>query len=159
MCVFKNHAFIYFLRPPSWSGTIIHYYVLCILIHVTYLWYLIMNYVFLIHCYVQYSVFLINATYSQHLVTKKAKAPSAKEKKARIRAFCLCRAPHWKHSSRARQGQLRGRDVGLGKIYHWLHNTLGWGRSHLIKGTVAWDFLVSFFFHETTPNRPMMNVK
>jgi hypothetical protein len=21
MCVFKNHAFIYFLRPPSWSGT------------------------------------------------------------------------------------------------------------------------------------------
>jgi hypothetical protein len=22
MCVFKNHAFIYFLRPPSWSGTI-----------------------------------------------------------------------------------------------------------------------------------------
>ncbi len=23
MCVFKNHAFIYFLRPPSWSGTII----------------------------------------------------------------------------------------------------------------------------------------
>ncbi len=23
MCVFKNHAFIYFLRPPSWSGTLI----------------------------------------------------------------------------------------------------------------------------------------
>ncbi len=23
MCVFKNHAFIYFLRPPSWSGTVI----------------------------------------------------------------------------------------------------------------------------------------
>jgi hypothetical protein len=23
MCVFKNHAFIYFLRPPSWSGTIL----------------------------------------------------------------------------------------------------------------------------------------
>ncbi len=22
MCVFKNHAFIYFLRPPSWSGTV-----------------------------------------------------------------------------------------------------------------------------------------
>jgi hypothetical protein len=22
MCVFKNHAFIYFLRPPSWSGTL-----------------------------------------------------------------------------------------------------------------------------------------
>ncbi len=22
MCVFKNHAFIYFLWPPSWSGTI-----------------------------------------------------------------------------------------------------------------------------------------
>ncbi len=22
MCAFKNHAFIYFLRPPSWSGTI-----------------------------------------------------------------------------------------------------------------------------------------
>ncbi len=21
MCVYKNHAFIYFLRPPSWSGT------------------------------------------------------------------------------------------------------------------------------------------
>jgi hypothetical protein len=21
MCVFKNHVFIYFLRPPSWSGT------------------------------------------------------------------------------------------------------------------------------------------
>ncbi len=27
MCVFKNHAFIYFLRPPSWSGTIIVYLV------------------------------------------------------------------------------------------------------------------------------------
>ncbi len=23
MCVFKNHAFIYFLRPPSWSGTLV----------------------------------------------------------------------------------------------------------------------------------------
>ncbi len=23
MCVFKNHAFIYFLRPPSWSGTVL----------------------------------------------------------------------------------------------------------------------------------------
>jgi hypothetical protein len=23
MCVFKNHAFIYFLRPPSWSGTMV----------------------------------------------------------------------------------------------------------------------------------------
>ncbi len=22
MCVYKNHAFIYFLRPPSWSGTV-----------------------------------------------------------------------------------------------------------------------------------------
>ncbi len=22
MCVFKNHAFIYFLRPPLWSGTL-----------------------------------------------------------------------------------------------------------------------------------------
>ncbi len=22
MCVFKNHVFIYFLRPPSWSGTL-----------------------------------------------------------------------------------------------------------------------------------------
>ncbi len=31
MCVFKNHAFIYFLRPPSWSGTILifHYYPCC----------------------------------------------------------------------------------------------------------------------------------
>ncbi len=26
MCVFKNHAFIYFLRPPSWSGTIPIFY-------------------------------------------------------------------------------------------------------------------------------------
>ncbi len=25
MCVFKNHAFIYFLRPPSWSGTLTIY--------------------------------------------------------------------------------------------------------------------------------------
>ncbi len=26
MCVFKNHAFIYFLRPPLWSGTVTIYY-------------------------------------------------------------------------------------------------------------------------------------
>ncbi len=24
MCVYKNHAFIYFLRPPSWSGKILY---------------------------------------------------------------------------------------------------------------------------------------
>ncbi len=23
MCMFKNHVFIYFLRPPSWSGTVL----------------------------------------------------------------------------------------------------------------------------------------
>ncbi len=34
MCVFKNHAFIYFLRPPSWSGTVI--FVLWVLLSLAY---------------------------------------------------------------------------------------------------------------------------
>jgi hypothetical protein len=40
------------------------------------------------------------------------------------------------------------------KFSLFFYHILNW----LIKGTVARDFLVSFF-HESTPNRPLMNVK